>query len=187
MSTEKVVSFASMPHARISRRKFSMSRRRRCRPSDVSTALYVVTLRRTPSLGMRSNTFAASRYRAALTAADNSALYTPVSTGVPAERNDSNARFALSHCPPLPYALISDVYTNTEGSWLGNAARISANVRSAKRHSCARASAATTSWYVRASGATPGVASSSRISKSKRRASTCAGGRERLHARSAAL
>ena len=144
-------------------------------------------MRRTPSEGMRSNTLAASRYLAALTAAESSALYTPVSTCVPAARSVSKATFAFSHCPPLPYALISDVYTSTEGSWLGKAARISANVRSARRHSCARASAATTSWYVRASGVTPGVASSSRISSSKRRASTCAGGRERLHARSAAL
>ena len=61
MSTEKVVSFASMFIARISRRSDSMSRRRRCRPREVSTALYVVTLRRTPSAGMRSKTRAASR------------------------------------------------------------------------------------------------------------------------------
>eukprot|EP00230_Micromonas_polaris_P002348 CAMPEP_0119226054 /NCGR_PEP_ID=MMETSP1327-20130426/34475_1 /TAXON_ID=38833 /ORGANISM="Micromonas pusilla, Strain RCC2306" /LENGTH=164 /DNA_ID=CAMNT_0007224335 /DNA_START=524 /DNA_END=1018 /DNA_ORIENTATION=- len=164
-----------------------MSRKRRCRPKLVSTALYVVVFRRTPSVGMRSKTFCASRYLAAETAADSNALYTPVSTGVPASRNVSNAQFAFSHCPPFPYALIRLVTTRTFGSWLGNAARISANVRSAKRHSCALAKAATTSWYVRASGVTPGVCLSSRISNSSRRASTCAGGRERLHALSAAL
>ena len=93
-----------------------MSRSRRWRPREVSTALYVVTLRRTPSDGMRSKTFAASRYSAALTAALRSALYTPVSTCVPASLSASKASFALSHCPPFPYAEMSDVYTSTEGS-----------------------------------------------------------------------